>query len=247
VPLRSPQDEPAYVGDRPLGARSGFLLAAAVVGAIVLAAVALSVTLAFRDKGTAPDRSAQAPVTSTGEPAPGTTATPTEAPTDVRWEAVHGVVLPYSRSAGPRRVDGPVAAGYTHTPTGALIAAAQLSTRASPVFTPGYETTVRDQVVPSRDRDTFLENLRAQVQVPPAAGETGQLAGFLFNSYTPVAATVTLAFRMPSAEPTPTYQVATFTVLWRGGDWRLVAPPGGSYLSVVRPAPTLTGFVLWSA
>jgi hypothetical protein len=39
--------------------------------------------------------------------------------------------------------------------------------------------------------------------------------------------------------------VLTTTLQWRDGDWMMVAPPGGSWVSVSRAATDLSGVVEW--
>ena len=43
----------------------------------------------------------------------------TAAPAGVNFQVVHGLQLPFSPVDGPLRIDGPIAAGYSHTPQGA--------------------------------------------------------------------------------------------------------------------------------
>jgi hypothetical protein len=242
------EESPAYAGDRPTASGPGFVLAAMFLGAILLLGIVMSISLALVDDPATPTAPAPPPGAGDGSgPAPGpiSTAVPAAAPRDVRWESTNGLVLPYSRSAGPRRIDGSVASGFARTPTGALIAAVQLSARASSAFVPDHEDTMRLSVVPGPDRDALLAKLRAQPQVPPDPGEFGRIVGFVFNSYTASVATVTLAVRIAGSPDTPMYQAATFTVVWQRGDWRLVPPPRGDYNVLVNPAPSLVGFVPW--
>ncbi len=127
-PQMSPPAPPRRSGGR-LG-RAWTVTAAVVVALIVLAAVA--VIFATRDPGTAPAPAAPSP--SSARPGPATPAAssppvvdqavPVSAPAGVSWALFQGVALPSSRTAGPSRVDGPVHAGYAHTPVGALLASA---------------------------------------------------------------------------------------------------------------------------
>ena len=106
------------------------------------------------------------------------------------WQLFSGVALPYSSTAGPRSVDGPVYAGYERSQTGALIAAAQLGTRY--LLTPGdgWREVAERQVLPGVGREVFLA-ARAEVDdldVPP--GTYGQLAGFRVVAFTPDVAVI---------------------------------------------------------
>jgi len=142
----------------------------AVAVAVMLAVVLLIVVLTTGGGGgggesaavTPPRGSTAEPNPSTGTggnsgipavPNPATTGTRqpsdpqylTAAPAEVNFQVVHGLQLPFSPVDGPLRVDGPVAAGYSHTPQGAALAGTQLSQRL--VFAPGYKEVVDQQSV----------------------------------------------------------------------------------------------------
>lgn len=172
------------------------------------------------------------------------TVVPTVAPSDVTWQLVGQSAVPVSASAGPRSVTGGTASGYAHTPQGALVAAAQLSTRAG--FSAGkksWEPTITKQFVPSSDREQLLALLRAQPGEPAAPGELSPIAGFVYQAYSPDTAVIGVVYRAPGGANS--YHVLTTTLQWRDGDWMMVAPPGGSWTSVSRPATDLTGVVEW--
>jgi hypothetical protein len=156
------------------------------------------------------------------------------------------VALPYSAADGPRVVTATTAAGFAHTPVGALIAAKQLSTRSG--LSAGksvYEPVIAHQFVPSADRDRLLAQLRAADQQPASPGELSQLVGFIYNAYTPDTAVIGLVRRAPSSNSSPRYFATTFTLEWHDGDWQMVAPPAGSWLSLSREVTGLTGVVEW--
>jgi hypothetical protein len=179
-------------------------------------------------------------------PPAGPLAGPTAPPADVRWELVGQTAVPVSASAGPSQI-GETASGYAHTPEGALIAAAQISTRAA--YSAGrqsWEPTIQQQFEPNADRDRLLAALREAGDVSAEPGELSQIAGFSYQSYTPDTAVIGLVFRAPSAG-TPRYHVLSLTLLWRDGDWRMVPPPGGSWTSVNRFTSDLAGVVEWGA
>ncbi|MER7164917.1 hypothetical protein ABT336_02410 [Micromonospora sp. NPDC000207] len=170
---------------------------------------------------------------------------PTTAPNGVTWELVGPLAAPVSTSAGPKQVTETSAVGFAHTPEGALIAATQILVRST--FTLGrkhWEPTIERQFVPSDDRDRLLAELRAldSSQVDP--GAFSQIAGFSYQSYTPDTAVIGLVLRAPSTGA-PQYHVLSLTLLWRDGDWRMQAPPGGSWGSVNRRTDDLTGVVAW--
>jgi hypothetical protein len=236
---------------RPLWTRPGFLIASVIVAVIVFAGVGIALLPSPGRNHTPAARGTPTDGPTTGNVAespadPGPTTVPTVAPQGVTWQLFGQVAVPYSDSAGPRRVTTSTASGYAHTPIGALIAAAQISTRSG--FSNGrdvWEPVVTEQFVPSADRDRLLGNLRNTPPEPARPGELSQPAGFIYQSYTQDTAVIGLVDRAPSRTNAPAYFIATVTMLWKDGDWRMVAPPGGSWLSVNREANDLTGVVEW--
>ncbi|MEU8048079.1 hypothetical protein AB0B71_28530 [Micromonospora echinofusca] len=236
---------------RPPWTRPGFIAAAVLLLAVILIGVLVAV-FAIANNG-------RSGATATSTPTPGSTpadssttapgapeAVPTAPPADVRWELVGQTAVPVSASSGPSRT-GETAAGYAHTPEGALIAAAQISTRAA--YSAGrqsWEPTIQQQFEPNADRDRLLAALREAGDTPADPGELSQIAGFSYQSYTPDTAVIGLVFRAPSAG-TPRYHVLSLTLLWRDGDWRMMPPPGGSWTSINRMTSDLIGVVEWGA
>jgi len=160
----------------------------------------------------------------------------------VTWQLFSGVALPYSPTAGPRSVDGPVYAGYKRSQTGALIAAAQLGTRY--LLTPGdgWREVVERQVLSGVGQEVFLA-ARAQVDdldVPP--GTHGQMAGFRIVTFTPDVAVISFVSRFSL---TGQLQVTITTVKWARGDWRLELQPDGGPSPTAQTVPDLDGFVVW--
>ncbi len=54
-----------------------------------------------------------------------------------------------------------------------------------------------------------------------------QIAGFLYQSYSSDTAVIGLVLRAPGAANT--YATLSLTLQWRDGDWKMVAPPGGTW------------------
>ena len=242
----APQPEPSA---RERAGRIWTVSAAVIVALIVLAGGV--VVFATRDDGgaaaagpapAAPPPSAAQPTATTPQVEPVDQAVPTTAPRDVTWSLFQGVALPSSPSAGPRRVQGPVHAGYAHSPTGALLAAKQIGVRY--LVTPGtaWRQVVQEQVVPGPGRDAYVQ-ARAKVttdQVP--SGTYGQSAGFRFVTYTPDVAVIQFATRFTNGS----LRVTTSTVRWIDGDWKLHLQPDGSASTTAQRIDSLAGFVPWS-
>ncbi|MFF0256938.1 hypothetical protein ACFYPW_31135 [Micromonospora zamorensis] len=245
MPRSAPQD----FADRPPWTRPGFLASAALVLVVVIAGVVVAIASRGDDRTDATSTPPPATLAPSGATPPQNlpTAVPTVPPTDVQWGLVGQSAVPVSSTAGPSRVSSGTAAGYAHTPDGALIAAAQLSIRAG--FSAGrqsWEPTIEQQFEPGADRDRLLAVLRDAGDAPAQPGELSQIAGFSYQSYTPDTAVIGLAFRAPVAG-TPRYHVLSVTLRWREGDWRMVAPPGGAWTSVNRQTTDLVGVVEWGA
>lgn len=192
---------------------------------------------------TATTPSAMAPT----EPAVSTpTTVPTSAPSGISWSLFDGVALPSSATAGPTRTDGAVHAGYAHTPEGALIADVQIAVRYLATAGSGWRGILAQQIVPGPGVEAYTKARTAaglgNVDHVDTAG-VGQVVGFRFVTYTPSVAVIQIVVRFPS---TGQYQVATNTVDWLDGDWKLQLLPDGSSASTQQTVSSLAGFTPWS-
>lgn len=166
-------------------------------------------------------------------------AVPTAAPSAVRWELYATVAVPFS-PAGPRQVEGDVATGYAHTPTGALVASQQISARKA--LAVDWRAVVDASVAPGLGRDAWVALRAGYGRLdPPQPGQLGQTAGFRFVDYSPERAVIQTVSRFASG----TLQVTTYTVAWSGRDWRLVLQPDGSDSPTGQRVGSLAGFVAW--
>lgn len=169
------------------------------------------------------------------------TVEPLLAAPPVTWQLFAGVPLPYSATAGPSIVDGPVYAGFERSQVGALLAAAHLGTRY--LLTPGsgWRDVVAQQVLPGPGRDAYVR-IRATAEDADSSGGHGQPVGFRILAFTPDLAVVQEAVRFPLSG---VLQVTSTTLRWVGGDWRLQLQPDGSTSPTAQQAPDLDGFVVW--
>ena len=168
---------------------------------------------------------------------------PLTTPAGLTWSLWHGEWEPYSRTAGPSHVDGPVASGYARTPLGALIAAQQIATRHLISPNGGWRAVTLAQVLPSTGRDRFLAARAAVSDDPPVEG-LAQPVAFRYVSWTRDQAVLQAVVRVPGQDG---FQVTTSTVFWVDGDWRLQLQPDGGESPLATQVPTPTGFVLWGA
>lgn len=223
----------------------GRIVAAAVL--VLLVGVSLLALLLNRDndssgQGTPSVAPTAASPTATSsapaEPLPPLTA----APAGVIWKLFQGVALPTSRTDGPTRIQGPVHAGFAQTPTGALLADAQISYRT--LVDPDVQNlrqVSEAQLAEGPGRTAYL-NLLSQLdgRNDPPAGGYAQIVGFRYITYTPNLAVVSLATRDNAGR----IQVGTDTLRWVTNDWKLDLPPSG--LQQPQVVADLSGYVPWS-
>lgn len=244
------QDETDFADPSPW-TRPRFIVAAVFLALVVV----LGVAIALWPNGDDTADPAPAPTAAAGGASAGPaasspaaalpTALPTRAPADITWQLAGQNSVPVSAAAGPSSVVGGVASGYARTPEGALVAAAQLAARSGlSAGKESWEPTVQRQFVAGADRDRLLAALRAAPQQPAEPGELSPLAGYIYQAYTPDTAVIGLVYRSPGAGAAG-FHVVTTTVQWSDGDWKMVAPPGGTWLSVSRQATDLSGVVEW--
>ena len=224
------------------------VLAAAAL--LVLVGLSVSAVLLGRGDGrepstgpiaTGPSRVAEPEASATKPPA--VDAEPLNAePEAVSWELFQGVALPSSRTDGPTRVEGPVHAGFSRTPTGALLADAQISARTLVDTDVENLRQVSEAQLAEGPGKTAYLNLLRQLDGrndPPATGYA-QIAGFRFITYTPDLAVISRATRDHSGR----LQASTDTLRWENGDWKLEKPTSG--LQQPQVVQDLSGYVPWS-
>ncbi|UGQ12299.1 hypothetical protein LO772_01420 [Yinghuangia sp. ASG 101] len=171
--------------------------------------------------------------------------TPTQEPSELEWESYRGLAMPESRFSGPVGGSGSVSRCFAHTPTGALLAAMQISSRA--VLAPDWRSVAQYQILPGPAADEFISRMTSLVGTAEPGlvrDVTGlmQPAGFKFLGYSPDQAVIALAF---SSESGVRMQSAVYTVIWNGDDWLLQAQPGGSVSALSQRPESLDGFVPW--
>lgn len=222
-------------------------------GAFILLVVAFGVLALVRavtddTPQASPTAATPAPSSAAGSsslcPTDTATAVPTKQLPGLRWERLGPVLLPYSAAAGPCTITATTAAGYAHTPAGAILAAAQIGSRTSITTPLAVATdTIEQQVLAGPARDDLLAKTKARANTPLTEQDAGQLAAWAVLSYSDDTAVVSLALSNPSSDGQ--YVTIPVTVRWAAGDWRLVAPPQGSWDSSAAVTPTLQGYVVW--
>ncbi|WP_326686982.1 MULTISPECIES: hypothetical protein [unclassified Streptomyces] len=259
--MAEPADRAGTDEPRSPWLRSGFVLAAAFIGFVVVIG---SVVLFTSDSSGRGDGSTAASASETGTPQPGDGATesppsvstdgggascprladrqrdvPTAAPKGVGWKLFHTVALPASKAAGPAVMDEDVARCYAHTPVGALLATSQISVRY--LAADDWLKVTRAQTVGAGRKSYIAARTKSESTADPksqdGAGQ-GQIAGFKFVTYTSSTAVIQTVWRFPDGR----MQAATTTVLWKDGDWRLEYPADPTAPTAVD---SLAGYVSW--
>ena len=230
-----------------------------LVALVAVAAVAF--VAASHGHGHARGRVAPSRPVAPPAPAPASSgpALPRVALSDLGWIDYHGVRLPVSSQDGPHDQRNDLAAGFSDTPRGALLAALHIGIRANPqwgakVFGP----TIAHQVI-GPDAASLLANCHTYYD--QARNAPGQPAvrdgqplgpayateeGFRWQAYTPTEATIDVLTAAPGPNAGTTVRASTRLQLqWRAGDWRLVAPPGGNWGSSAAVVTDTSSYTLF--
>jgi hypothetical protein len=144
----------------------------------------------------------------------------TGAPAGLVWRQIDKIPLPFGAADGPWTIDedAGTAAGYSHTPQGAVLAAYQIGNRIA--LGPDYANVVDAQTVFDSAAAADVKAHRGTPDPSALDGSTHSSA-FKVLAYLPTQATVQYAMPNPM---NGTYNSYQFTVVWVDGDWKLVAP-----------------------
>jgi len=221
-----------------------FIISAVVVAIIV----ALGIILAVLPKGggtAAPAASSSnSPSTSTQSSAgpaasvcglpDGDQSKPATAPTDTKWELVGKVAAPTSPERyGPgKTAPTGLRTCFAHSPTGALYAAANVTTLSAVGKT---RLVLENLAIPSAERDALLKQPE-----PALSTSTAQLAGFAIRSYSSDKAVIDLAFKGDNGA----FVSIPVPLQWHAGDWKIIVPATGS--TGAGQIPDISGYVPWA-
>jgi hypothetical protein len=152
-------------------------------------------------------------------------------PPGTQWATVGSMQVPQAPDLyGPERSSGAFDTCFAHNPSGALLAALNLwaeSTAAPPSEVFGKLAIGAPH------------NLRNDARLDSSGSV--QLAGYRYDSYSPVRAQISVVLTGPEGKLAAT--VTTMT--WTGSDWKYLFPLNGT--PPLQVIPDLTGYVSWSA
>ncbi|CAM3916527.1 hypothetical protein [Nocardiopsis rhodophaea] len=248
------------LGGNPLATR-GFILSAVVVGFIVVLAVVVMAT-SFLTEGEADGRSTRAEAspspggeTSGEKPQAGSEPDVSicglgdvqmegaliEPPSNTEWELVGKMAAPSVDGAGPGRIakDG-FRDCYARTPTGALLAAANLLALQGK---PGMgDRVIEDLFAKGPGRDTAIAEAKAGGADGSAeyADINLQISGFRLVSYDGGQANIQVALSAKGVD-----MAAVMDLVWEEGDWKLRVGDDGRLITPPYELPDMTGFVPW--
>lgn len=241
-----PSTPPAGEKESPFASR-GFQVSAAFVAGLVILGGVVVFTGDDGEQQATPSPSEHTDTPDKGGSGPGcgglsdrNQSVPKSAPAGVSWDlATGGFAVPSSKKAGPAKVHGEVARCYAHTPTGALLAAVQITART--LAAKDWRTVVDAQTVGAGKAAYVKKRAEYEKSEGSAAlgnGDHGQIAGFKFVTYNRDTAVIDLVWRAEDGALTS----GTSTMLWSGGDWKneIAESPAPS-----SPVNDLAGFVAW--
>jgi hypothetical protein len=231
--------------------KPGFLIAAALVVALIAAAVVIF--LLPKGQGNAQPGPVPAETSSTSAASPSASAgagksvcgLPASMETALgtapksKWDLLGTMAVPSDPStAGPGTVgkDG-LRSCFAQSPTGALYATVNIWAAS---FN-GYAKQVYLELsADSPSRDKAVQAIKEGKDVSGGTSPKVQIAGFMIHSYTPETAVVELAFETKDGG----YGALSTSLLWEDGDWKMDIPPAGG--GAVRQVNDLSSFIPWA-
>jgi hypothetical protein len=224
--------------------------------AVVILSTALALALTARPSSSPAAHGRPASSDSSGTAAsPARPQLPQVSLQGLRWSEFYGIELPFSVQAGPHDTRGGLAAGFAHSQLGALLAAVNIGVRANAQWGPRIFTAVIRSQVTGPDAAALLANCEA------AYGQASQSRhvtdgqplgtvdvteeGFRWVAYTPTAAILDLVSAGPGSQGSTARASTQVEAVWDGGDWKLVAPPGGDWGSAATGLSSLSGYTVF--
>ncbi|MFI6043518.1 hypothetical protein ACIA8C_17935 [Nocardia sp. NPDC051321] len=162
------------------------------------------------------------------------------------WQRVYGASVPFSTSDGPARIEDGLAVGYSHTPQGAVLAAAQITYRlnARPADRDLYVTQVRVSAQQIAAYDKALGGNKLPEQQPEKVTKYFVASdAFKVDDYADDLTIVRLASRGPVVDGKQLWAAIRLVMVWDAGDWRL--KPSTSNTAQTEYVESLSGWTKW--
>ncbi|MFC9440862.1 hypothetical protein [Nocardia sp. NPDC057030] len=162
------------------------------------------------------------------------------------WQRVYGASVPFSTSDGPTRIEDGLAVGYSHTPQGAVLAAAQITYRlnARPADRDLYVTQVRVSAQQIAAYDKALGSNKLPEQQPERVTKYFVASdAFKVDDYADDLAIIRLASRGPVVDGKQLWAAIRLVMVWDAGDWRL--KPSTSNTAQTEYVESLSGWTKW--
>jgi hypothetical protein len=173
-------------------------------------------------------------------------AAPTGTTAPGGWQRVFGASVPFSTSDGPARIEDGLAVGYSHTPQGAVLAAAQITYRlnARPADRDLYVRQVRVSAQQIAAYDKALSQDRLPEQQPEKVTRYFVASdAFKVENYADDLAIIRLATRGPVVDGKQLWAALRLVMVWDAGDWRL--KPATSNSAQTEYVESLSGWSKW--
>ena len=259
LPRRDRQDKPpkppAELGKRKLSiAIVGLMLLVALVAGVWLV-VSPSSNNTTAGNGVISYAQAADAGDGAGAPAAGPCNFPTTAsedvtaivPKDIAWALSPGgpMAAPTAPGAGPLHTTGGIASCFARTPSGVLLAVANLAaSRENP--TVDLQALVDQRVLHS----TGYAQLNQQIQGWPDSARRSQpprqITGYRFLTFDTNYAVIELVIRNTSGDTAGAMATMTYPMAWSDDDWKMVPPVDGGGQPSIRLTAVEPPYVAWS-
>ncbi|WP_299168957.1 hypothetical protein [uncultured Arthrobacter sp.] len=173
-------------------------------------------------------------------------ATLTSAPDDVEWEFLGGIAAPRSVEHGPGLVDEQtgVRSCYSHTPEGALLAAAnQIAASGDPQL---LLATTRQLALEGPGKIETVQLIERRIDSGDTSIPPVEIEGFRLLSYEDAEATLELVASGDSGTEL-LYFTTSLNMEWHQGDWYVRYNDDGSSGPVEGQISDLDGYILWGS
>lgn len=168
----------------------------------------------------------------------------TSAPDDVEWEFLGGIAAPKSGEHGPGIVDEQtgVRSCYSHTPEGALLAAAnQIAASGNPQL---LLATTQQLALDGQGKTKTVQLIERRIDSEDTSIPPVEIEGFRLLSYQDARATVELVASGDSGTEL-LYFTTSLNMEWHQGDWYVRYNDDGSSGPVEGQVTDLDGYILW--